>query len=307
VAAPGPSHLVPAGLVSVLYFVFAELVKLHELCEWCTASTSWSSSACWSRLRASSRRGLHSEVCNGPTLQAPPRERGRRPLRPREPRPAAGRRRRRRPATAPSASRRRGLVAEPWAWGSGVTVVVVAVVVVFIIWELVRPRRAPPRAPTSSPGLRPGRGHRGQPSVSSTIGAGGITDPFQPISGSPAALTGPGGNPSSSTTVPSSAPTVPPSAGPGDRLSRFGTFSNLHITKSDSNLRTSPHPHLQLLGSSYSSQYLDFAAIESADRNDNPLQTPTAAEGTLVTTYDTTPYSTTTGGIPSRTSATATS
>ena len=24
------------GLVSVLYFVFAELVKLHELCEWCT-------------------------------------------------------------------------------------------------------------------------------------------------------------------------------------------------------------------------------------------------------------------------------
>jgi len=24
------------GLVSVLYFVFAELVKLHQLCEWCT-------------------------------------------------------------------------------------------------------------------------------------------------------------------------------------------------------------------------------------------------------------------------------
>jgi uncharacterized membrane protein len=33
-----PAHLIWCllGLVSVLYFVFAELVKLHELCEWCT-------------------------------------------------------------------------------------------------------------------------------------------------------------------------------------------------------------------------------------------------------------------------------
>jgi uncharacterized membrane protein len=33
-----PIHLIWCllGLVSVLYFVFAELVKLHELCEWCT-------------------------------------------------------------------------------------------------------------------------------------------------------------------------------------------------------------------------------------------------------------------------------
>jgi uncharacterized membrane protein len=33
-----PTHLIwcVLGLVSVLYFVFAELVKLHELCEWCT-------------------------------------------------------------------------------------------------------------------------------------------------------------------------------------------------------------------------------------------------------------------------------
>jgi len=33
-----PAYLIwcVLGLVSVLYFVFAELVKLHELCEWCT-------------------------------------------------------------------------------------------------------------------------------------------------------------------------------------------------------------------------------------------------------------------------------
>jgi uncharacterized membrane protein len=33
-----PAHLIwcVLGLVSVLYFVFAEIVELHELCEWCT-------------------------------------------------------------------------------------------------------------------------------------------------------------------------------------------------------------------------------------------------------------------------------
>jgi uncharacterized membrane protein len=35
-----PAHLIwcVLGLVSVLYFVFAEIVKLHELCEWCTGA-----------------------------------------------------------------------------------------------------------------------------------------------------------------------------------------------------------------------------------------------------------------------------
>ena len=34
-----PGHLIWAvlGLVSVLYFVYDELVQLHELCEWCTS------------------------------------------------------------------------------------------------------------------------------------------------------------------------------------------------------------------------------------------------------------------------------
>ena len=33
-----PAHLIwcVLGMVSVLYFVFTEIVKLHELCEWCT-------------------------------------------------------------------------------------------------------------------------------------------------------------------------------------------------------------------------------------------------------------------------------
>ena len=43
--------------------------------------------------------------------------------------------------------------------------------------------------------LRPRRGHRRQPQVSSTIAAGGVTDPLEPVTGCPAALTGPSGSP----------------------------------------------------------------------------------------------------------------
>jgi hypothetical protein len=180
-------------------------------------------------------------------------------------------------------------------------VVVVAVVVVFIILGT---RPTAKGTASSSNQLAPASVLAAvtgvSPSVSSTIGAGGITDPFQPISGSPAALTGPGGKPELFYYGAEFCPYCAAERwGLVIALSRFGTFSNLHITKSDSNPQDIPNTHtFSFYGSSYSSQYVDFAPIESADRNDNPLQTPTAAEGTLVTTYDTTPYSTTTGGIP---------
>jgi hypothetical protein len=189
----------------------------------------------------------------------------------------------------------------PWAWGSGITVVVVAVVVVFIVLGT---RPTAKGTTSSSNQLAPASVLAAvtgvSPSVSSTIGAGGITDPFEPISGSPAALTGPGGKPELFYYGAEFCPYCAAERwGLVIALSRFGTFSDLHITMSDSNPQDIPNTHtFSFYGSSYSSQYVDFAAIESADRNDNPLQSPTAAEGTLIATYDTTPYSTTTGGIP---------
>jgi hypothetical protein len=190
----------------------------------------------------------------------------------------------------------------PWAWGSAITVVVVAVVVVFIVLGT-RPA-AKSTASSTSNQLAPASVLAAvtgvSPSVSSTIGAGGVADPLEVISGSPAALTGSGGKPE---LFYYGAEFCPYCA--AERwsvviaLSRFGTFTNLHITMSDSNPDDIPDTHtFTFYGSSYSSPYLDFAAIESADRNDNVLQTPTAAEGTLVSTYDTTPYSTQTDGIP---------
>ena len=74
-------------------------------------------------------------------------------------------------------------------------------------------------------------------------------------------------------------------------LSRFGTFSNLSGThSSDSDV----YPDTQTLsfyGSSYSSPYVDFQAVEEATNQQvggtyQTLQTPTAAQSALMAKYD---------------------
>jgi hypothetical protein len=75
-------------------------------------------------------------------------------------------------------------------------------------------------------------------------------------------------------------------------LSRFGTFSNLSGTHSSS---TDVYPNTQTLsfyGSSYSSPYVDFQAVEETTNQPvgssyQTLQAPTAAQSALLATYDT--------------------
>jgi len=188
----------------------------------------------------------------------------------------------------------------PWAWGSAVVVVVVAVVVVFVVVA-------------SQPSATSAGSNAAQPvpasvlsdvtgvssSVSSTIAAGGLSDPLEPVSGSPTALTGPDGNPE---LLYVGAEYCPYCA--AERwsvvvaLSRFGTFSNLHVITSSS---TDVYPNTNTFSfyqSSYSSSYLDFVPLETETRTQTTLQTPTAAEQTLISTYDSAPYSSQAGGIP---------
>ena len=74
-------------------------------------------------------------------------------------------------------------------------------------------------------------------------------------------------------------------------LSRFGTLAHLSGTHSSS---SDIYPNTQTLsfyGSSYSSAYLDFESVEEATNQVvggtyRALQTPTAAESSLVSTYD---------------------
>lgn len=70
-------------------------------------------------------------------------------------------------------------------------------------------------------------------------------------------------------------------------LSRFGTFSGLKTTSSSSSDIYPNTPTFTFHGATYTSQYIDFVSVETTDRNQNPLETPTAAEQALVSRYDT--------------------
>lgn len=79
-------------------------------------------------------------------------------------------------------------------------------------------------------------------------------------------------------------------------LSRFGTFKNVGtLTSSEGSYAT-----FTFLNSSYTSQYIDFVPLELKDNNYNTLQTPTAAQNQLISTYDAPPYvsSSNAGAIP---------
>ena len=75
-------------------------------------------------------------------------------------------------------------------------------------------------------------------------------------------------------------------------LSRFGSFSGLKTTSSSSSDIYPNTPTFTFHGSGYTSQYIDFQAVETSDRNQNALETPTTAQEALVNRYDTT------GSIP---------
>jgi Domain of unknown function (DUF929) len=65
-------------------------------------------------------------------------------------------------------------------------------------------------------------------------------------------------------------------------LSRFGTFTGLALTESSA---TDVYPSTNtftFLHSTYTSPYLAFTTVELYDRNQQPLQTPTAAEQQLL-------------------------
>jgi len=69
-------------------------------------------------------------------------------------------------------------------------------------------------------------------------------------------------------------------------LSRFGTFTGLTTTTSSSSDVYANTPTFTFHGATYSSQYLEFQGVETTDRNQKALETPTAAQLALVNRYD---------------------
>jgi hypothetical protein len=81
-------------------------------------------------------------------------------------------------------------------------------------------------------------------------------------------------------------------------LSRFGTFTGLGLTKSDS---ADVYPNTNtftFLNAEYTSEYLAFDPVELQDTNHETLQTPTAAQSQLLATYDVAPYTSAPDSIP---------
>jgi hypothetical protein len=69
-------------------------------------------------------------------------------------------------------------------------------------------------------------------------------------------------------------------------LSRFGTFSGLQTTTSSSSDVNPNTITFTFRNATYTSQYIDFRSVETADRDQNPLQTPSATDQQLVDRYD---------------------
>lgn len=81
-------------------------------------------------------------------------------------------------------------------------------------------------------------------------------------------------------------------------LSRFGTLTDVHLMTSSSTDVFPDTATFTFAGSGYSSPYLDFQAVETETRDQQPLQTPDATQRQIFETYDVPPYVTVAGGIP---------
>jgi thiol-disulfide isomerase/thioredoxin len=70
-------------------------------------------------------------------------------------------------------------------------------------------------------------------------------------------------------------------------LSRFGTFSNLHIISSSSTDSYPNTPTFTFYKSTYTSPYIDFQPVEVQDRNSNRLETMSSAQSLIFNKYNT--------------------
>ncbi len=124
------------------------------------------------------------------------------------------------------------------------------------------------------------------PSEFDSVGQGSANNLIKPVSGSP--LTGSTGKPEVFYFGAEYCPYCAAERWPliiG--LSRFGTFSGLQTTSSSSSDIYPNTPTFTFRNATYTSQYIDFRSVETTDRNQNPLQSPTTSDQQLVSKYDT--------------------
>jgi len=118
------------------------------------------------------------------------------------------------------------------------------------------------------------------------VGAGSANNLIKPVSGT--SLTGPNGHPEVFYLGAEYCPYCAAERWPMIiALSRFGAFSGLKTTSSSSSDVYPNTPTFTFHGATYTSQYVDFASVETTDRDRNPLESPTSAQQALANQYDT--------------------
>ena len=123
------------------------------------------------------------------------------------------------------------------------------------------------------------------PSSFDAVGQGTANNLIKPVSGDP--LKGPGGKPELFYYGAEFCPYCAAERWPLIiALSRFGTFSGLQTTTSSSNDVYPNTMTFTFRAATYTSQYIEFRSVETTDRDQKPLQSPTPAEQQLVTKYD---------------------
>ena len=125
----------------------------------------------------------------------------------------------------------------------------------------------------------------------SQIGAGKATGTFQTPKDNPAPLVGPTGKPEVLYVGGEYCPYCAAERWPLIiALSRFGTFHNLkNMTSISSDVYPST-PTFSFYQSSYTSQYIDFVPVETADQQGQPLQKLSSSQQNIFNTYDSPPY-----------------
>src|SRR5262249_34190531 len=142
------------------------------------------------------------------------------------------------------------------------------------------------------------------PTVGSTVGTGGLPNPLHATSANTPILKGAGGKP---VVLYIGANYCPFCAAQRwsmiVALSRFGTFSNLHLTTSAANDSYPNTNTFTFYKSTYTSPYIDFQSVETNTNQPDglggytSLQNPTDAQSQISSTYDAQPY-TQRPGIP---------
>jgi thiol-disulfide isomerase/thioredoxin len=197
-----------------------------------------------------------------------------------------------------------------WLWTGGIVALIAVIIVVFIVLSRIQQSPGSASGPTLASSQVFNAVTKVDPNVLAAVGTGGVQNPLKAVNGSPPILKGPTGKPEF---LYMGAEYCPYCA--AERwavvvaLSRFGTFSKLYQTTSSSTDVDPSTPTFTFYSALYkdpvyTSSYIDFVPVETqgnvpdSSGNYPTLQTPTAAQQSLLSTYDAAPYTSQAGSIP---------